>query len=198
MNRNFPFEWGKEDGSSSRPCGPDTHGIAPGSEPETRAVINYLTNTNDKGEEQQYHVFPRLQQQQEENALNSGGTDFSIRHVPGQSVETSSTRWKGYTPQTTQGVFVDIHSFGQVYIYPWGNLQYALNPNDRSYRSIVGQLQHLTGLTATQAGPNHYGVASGCTDDWAYGALGTISMTWELGTKFHEPCDDFEKVSWSS
>ena len=64
MNRNFPFEWGKEDGSSSRPCGPDTHGIAPGSEPETRALINYLTNTNEDGEEQQYHVFPRLQQQQ--------------------------------------------------------------------------------------------------------------------------------------
>jgi hypothetical protein len=55
----------------------------------------------------------------------------------------------------------------------------------------MGQLQSITGLEAKQAGSNHYGVSSGCTDDWSYAITGAMSMTWELGTEFHEPCINF-------
>lgn len=43
-------------------------------------------------------------------------------------------------------------------------------------------------------GPNNgfYSPASGASDDWAFGTLGTPSMTLELGTSFRESCVYFE------
>ena len=178
LNRNFPFEWGKSDGSSSAACSNFGRGAYPGSEPETQALVHYG-----------YEVFP--EQQRSFSAFNAGGRDYNRRHQPGTSIEGSSSNWPGYDPDTTRGVFIDVHSYGKVYIYPWGNMD-ALCPNDISFRSAMGHVESLTGLDAKGPGNNHYGVASGATDDWAYGVLGAFSMTWELGSRFHEPCNDFE------
>lgn len=41
LNRNFPFGWGLDSGSSSDPCAPTYRGAAPASEPEVKAIINY-------------------------------------------------------------------------------------------------------------------------------------------------------------
>lgn len=178
LNRNCPFEWGKSDGSSTKPCSSFSRGSEPGSEPETKALESYSQS-----------IFPLPQRAS--NAIIAGENDYSIRHNPGVSVEGSSKKWRGYDPQTTKGVFVDVHSYGKVYIYPWGN-QNTLCPNDVSFRAAMGHVESMTGLSALGPGPDHYGVASGATDDWAYGVLGAFSMTWELGSAFHEPCDDFE------
>lgn len=117
--------------------------------------MEYLTHTgggevdeNDEncGSTNNNVIFPNLQEQLTHNVFQSGGGDFSCRHIPKQSVDTSSTKWHGYNPERTQGVFIDIHLYGNVYIFPWGNLQYASNPQDAAYRSIMGQLLHYTGL----------------------------------------------------
>jgi hypothetical protein len=179
LNRNMPFEWGKANGSSEKSCNIVFRGSGAGSEPETQALVSYASAT-----------FPM--EQRDSNALNAGQNDYSVTHDPDYSVTESSTKWKGYDPQTTRGVFVDVHSYGDVYIYPWGNTN-SMSPNDVSFRSAMGHLESMTGLGAKGPGPNHYGVASGATDDWAYGVLGAFSMTWELGSEFHEPCKDFEK-----
>ncbi len=34
--------------------------------------------------------------------------------------------------------------------------------------------------------------ASGSTDDWTYGALGTASFTFEMGTTFFQSCSSYE------
>jgi len=180
LNRNFPFEWGNDKGSDTIPCSSYSRGSGASSEPETQALVEYAES-----------IFP--EQQQSQNAILAGGGDYRVVHDQGHSVDGSSTKWKGYDPQTTRGVFVDVHSFGKVYIYPWGNIN-AISPNDSGLRSVLGHLTSLTGLSPSGPGPFHYGVASGATDDWAYGVLGACSMTWELGTEFHEPCGDFEST----
>lgn len=179
LNRNSPFEWGKADGSSKQACSSFSRGSAPGSEPESQAMVNYGSQ-----------VFPMAQRQQ--NALLASGGDYMVRHDPDESVLYSSTKWRGFDPMTTKGVFVDVHAYGKVYIFPWGNIN-AVCPNDLSFRSAMGHVETITKLDALGPGPDHYGVASGATDDWAYAVLGAFAMTWELGSRFHEPCDDFEE-----
>eukprot|EP00535_Pseudo-nitzschia_heimii_P010999 CAMPEP_0197197024 /NCGR_PEP_ID=MMETSP1423-20130617/32656_1 /TAXON_ID=476441 /ORGANISM="Pseudo-nitzschia heimii, Strain UNC1101" /LENGTH=1102 /DNA_ID=CAMNT_0042650839 /DNA_START=109 /DNA_END=3418 /DNA_ORIENTATION=- len=180
LNRNLPYEWGNDEGSSDKPCSYDSRGSGPGSEPETQALVRYATR-----------IFPAPQRRS--SALNSAGTDYNVAHTPGLSMDgESSRRWKGYDPLTTRGVFADIHSYGRVYIYPWGNAN-AVSPNDAAFRSAMGHVESMTGNAALGPGPNHYGAASGATDDWAYGVLGAFSMTWELGSEFHEPCEDFAR-----
>eukprot|EP00536_Pseudo-nitzschia_multiseries_P009584 jgi/Psemu1/201066/e_gw1.271.51.1 len=116
LNRNFPFEWGNNMGSDAVPCSSYSRGSAPGSEPETKALVGYATA-----------IFPGPQQAR--NAVRASGGDY-----------------RGFDPQTTRGVFVDVHSYGKVYIYPWGNTN-AISPNDSGFRSIMGHIGSLTGLT---------------------------------------------------
>lgn len=42
LNRNFPYEWGAHGGSSGNPCDSTYRGLAPSSEPETNAIIDYV------------------------------------------------------------------------------------------------------------------------------------------------------------
>lgn len=42
INRNYPFQWGRDDGSSSAPCAEDYRGPEAGSEPETRAMTAFV------------------------------------------------------------------------------------------------------------------------------------------------------------
>ena len=51
---------------------------------------------------------------------------------------------------------------------------------------------HFSGYTVTGPSINYDSPASGASDDWAYGMLGTASMTWEIGTTFHQDCFRFE------
>jgi len=47
-NRNFDSYWMQNDGASSNPCSEVYAGEAPWSEPETRALKEYLTSNKDK------------------------------------------------------------------------------------------------------------------------------------------------------
>lgn len=178
LNRNFPFEWGDNTGSSDYACSEVTRGLAPASEPETKALVEYAER-----------VFPPSQRLQ--NALVASGGDYSVEYDPNTSVEGSSTKWKGFDPTTTQGCFIDVHSFGNFYVYPWGNKE-AMAPNDVSFRTVLGNLQQFTNNEAMRPGPQNIGLASGAIDDWAYGVLGAMAMTWELGNAFHESCSSFQ------
>ncbi|KAG7339215.1 zinc carboxypeptidase [Nitzschia inconspicua] len=73
LNRNYPFQWGMDDGSSVDACSPFARGSKPASEPETQAVIDYA-----------YTVFPLNQRQQ----------SFSVQteNIP----QDLPDDWKGY------------------------------------------------------------------------------------------------------
>ena len=42
LNRNYAVSWSKEGGSSSKPCDENFRGDFPFSEPETRAIRDFL------------------------------------------------------------------------------------------------------------------------------------------------------------
>lgn len=86
LNRNFPFRWGLNSGSSMQACMQTYRGESAGSEPETQAVVAYVQR-----------VFPESQRKETD--------DFAFDNV------------KPYDEETTSGVFLDIHAFGNYYIY---------------------------------------------------------------------------------
>lgn len=98
LNRNYPFAFGKNDGSSDEACSPFARGPEPQSEPETKAIIDYADNV----------VFPlnnSLYTQQRLDALPVQTSDKDPGSV--------SDSWQGYNETTTRGVFVDMHSYGE-------------------------------------------------------------------------------------
>ena len=159
LNRNFPFKYGLDSGSSNDACSPVFRGSGPASEVETQAIIEYLQ-----------YIFPASQQQHEASVLQ--GIPFPTNHT---------------------GVFIDLHAYGNVMIWPWGYVNHK-NPNFLEYEAFMNKLSKQNGLGLAGPGPTTYfGEASGASDDYAHASLGVASMTWELGEQaFAQACDRFE------
>lgn len=87
-------------------------------------------------------------------------------------------------------LFITFHSFGQTILYPWGwtvrppaNVR-MLKRVARKFADTVRQVSN--GSTVYEIGGSGplYGLASGATDDWAYGELAVpLSYTIELPDK---------------
>ena len=75
-------------------------------------------------------------------------------------------------------------------LQPWG-FENTPSPNHDQLTALVHKLRHFSGYAITGPGPEFTYGASGATDDWAYATLGAASMTWEIGTFFHEDCSNF-------
>ena len=95
-------------------------------------------------------------------------------------------------PNNTEGVFITLHSYGELVLYPWGWTSSA-SPNDRAYETLGRKFGYFTGYQVCRSG----GVGclyqtAGSNDDWVYGELGVASFTFELGTHFFESCSYFK------
>jgi len=157
LNRNFPFQWGLDSGSSDDPCSDTYRGTSPASEPEVQAIVNYVEE-----------IFPADQRKTDPE----GQMDQAY-------------------PETARGIFIDVHSYGEIIIWPWGHVNQE-TANTVDLETLVTKLQHFNGYD--YSGPNNgfsY-AASGASDDWAYGTLGTAAMTLEVGNDFYQDCDYFE------
>lgn len=152
LNRNFPFMWGLDTGSSDNPCTQNYRGRSPASEPEVQAIIEYARL-----------VFPEEQRKD----------DIEIAY-----------------PDTIRGAFIDIHSYGDVLIWPFG-FENRVTPNENQYQAILGKMSEFNGYGFSGPGPDYLYAASGATDDWAYSTLGAAAFTFELGNEFYEDCDYF-------
>ena len=86
LNRNFPFRYGLDSGSSSNECDETYRGVSAGSEPEVEAIVKYTKS-----------IFPVAQRK--------------VKPIIQQQV--------AYPESTTVGVFVDIHSYGNLVDFPW-------------------------------------------------------------------------------
>lgn len=97
-------------------------------------------------------------------------------------------------PDDATGMFLDLHSFGNTILYPWG-LTFDSAPNTDDLRTLGLKWGFYTAENGTP-----YDVyqsvglypTDGATDDWTYGTLGVAAYTWELGTQFFESNDYFE------
>ncbi len=98
-------------------------------------------------------------------------------------------------PEDATGIFLDIHSYGNTVLYPWGSTSDPA-PNQEGLRTLGLKFGYYTDANGTP-----YDIyqaiglypTDGTADDWAYGTLGVAGYTWELGTQFFESSEYFEE-----
>jgi hypothetical protein len=92
-------------------------------------------------------------------------------------------------PADATGVYFDIHSYGQLVLWPWG---FTSSPaaNGPALRTLGRRLAWFNGYYPDQS----IGLypTDGTTIDFAYGDLGVAGFTFELGTDFFQDCGSFE------
>ena len=89
-------------------------------------------------------------------------------------------------PLNTAGIYIDIHSYSELILWPWGYTD-SVAPNNMV--SLGRKFAYSNSYTPKQA----IGLypTDGTTDDFAYGELGIPSYTFELGTSFFQSCSTF-------
>lgn len=92
-------------------------------------------------------------------------------------------------PATAQDVFITLHSYSQLVLYPWGWTTTPA-PNKTQLETLGRKFGYYNGYQVCNA-PTCLYVASGVTDDYTYGEFGTASYTFELGTAFFQSCSSF-------
>ncbi|KAL3810699.1 hypothetical protein ACHAXA_004645 [Cyclostephanos tholiformis] len=94
-----------------------------------------------------------------------------------------------YAENTTIGVFLDIHAYGNLILPPWSYSTSVLPPNRNAITAITDKVKYWTNY-----GGNLGYLAAGTTKDYAFKELGAASFTFELGTKFYQDCTTFENT----
>jgi len=94
-------------------------------------------------------------------------------------------------PNDATGVYLDIHSYGQLVLWPWGYTS-SKPPNGTQLQTLGRKFAYWNGYQPQQAIGLY--VTDGATDDFAYGDLGVASSTFELGTAFLQSCSYFENT----
>jgi hypothetical protein len=97
----------------------------------------------------------------------------------------------GPIPSDAAGMFLDIHSSGQLVMWPWGYTP-SPTPNATALQTLGRKFAFFNGHTPYQA--NNLYTTDGTTRDFAYGELGLPSYTFELGTAFFQDCASFENT----
>lgn len=92
-------------------------------------------------------------------------------------------------PPTTEGVFITLHSYAQLVLYPWGWTD-AASPNLSQLQTLGRKFGYFNGYEVCNGQNCLYGT-SGTTDDYTYGVLGVASYTFEMGQSFFESCSAF-------
>lgn len=93
-------------------------------------------------------------------------------------------------PANTEGVFISIHSYSELVLYPWG---WSNNPapNNDGLATLGRKFGYYNGYEVCN---DCLYIADGTTDDFTYGELGVASYTFELGTSFFQDCNTFENT----
>lgn len=165
LNRNFPFHWSTvAGGSSGDPCNETYRGPVRASEPETQNIVRYVAGTQ-----------------------GSDGS-FSGGIFPDRRADLASAA----APDDYRGLFMDIHSYSQLVLWPWGDTSSAA-PNMAPLRTLGRRLAYFNSYRPQQSA-ELYGT-DGATDDFAYGSLGVPAYTLELGVAFFENCNTFTSAT---
>ncbi|MBX3014969.1 MAG: hypothetical protein KF832_25835 [Caldilineaceae bacterium] len=95
-------------------------------------------------------------------------------------------------PDESEGVFISLHSYGELVLFPWGYTSTPA-PNVTGLQRLGRKFGYYNGY-AVCTGPACLYNTSGTTDDFTYGTLGVASYTIELGQSFFEQCSVFEST----
>ncbi len=96
----------------------------------------------------------------------------------------------GVDEATATGVYLDIHSYGELVLWPWGGDWTQRRTNGEAFTSLGRKYAFFNGHYPEQS----IGLypTDGTTDDFAYGALGVNAQTFEVGNNFFQDCPTFE------
>jgi len=92
-------------------------------------------------------------------------------------------------PADTSGIHLDIHSFSQLVLWPWGDTATPA-PNGAALQTLGRRFAFFNGYSPTQS----IGLypTDGTSDNPSYGELGVAAYTFELGTSFFQSCSVYE------
>jgi carboxypeptidase T len=96
-------------------------------------------------------------------------------------------------PADATGVYVDIHSYGRLVLWPWGFTS-GQAPNATALQTLGRKYAYWNSHTPQQAYALY--ATDGTTDDHAYGKLGVASYCFETGTAFFQSCTYFQNTLW--
>lgn len=82
-------------------------------------------------------------------------------------------------PADTTGIFISLHSYGDLVLWPWGHFDYGLPPNDAELEKIGRKFAFFNGFNPV--GFIGY-LTDGTTDTWVYGKFGIPAFTFEVGS----------------
>ncbi len=91
-------------------------------------------------------------------------------------------------PDSTSGIHLDIHSYGELILWPWGTTTTPA-PNGTQLQTLGRKFAYWNGYSPEQA----IGLypTDGTTEGISYGELGIPSFTFELGTEFFQSCSSY-------
>ena len=93
---------------------------------------------------------------------------------------------------TTNGVFLSLHSYGGLVIYPW-DWTGSPAPNRDALRTLGRKFGFYNRYEVCNTSNCLYAI-DGSQTDFAYGELGVAAYTFEVGTTFFQGCDYFEET----
>jgi hypothetical protein len=182
LNRNFPYTWNLVDlNGNNNSSGDICSAVYRGAnmtgpyilEPEVDAMVSYITGSRPTSS----------------SLLYEGGVLPNLRQAP------SGDFTKG-APSNYPGIFLDIHSYSDIVIWPWGapyingNASTASQTANNTEMATIGQ--RIAYFNQYQPLNQFFYDTNGTTTDHVYGATGAPSLTLELGNSFYEDCSSFE------
>lgn len=88
----------------------------------------------------------------------------------------------------TAGLHLDIHSFGNLVLFPYAHT-FDSAPNGNELQRLARRLAYFNNYVPQQS-PNLY-LLDGNSESVSYGELGVAHLTFELGSRFFETCDQY-------
>ena len=95
-------------------------------------------------------------------------------------------------PADTMGMHIDIHSYSQLVLWPWGTTS-TPTANGSALQTLGRRLAYFNGYTPEQS----IGLypTDGTSDGPSYGELGVAAYTIELGSSFFESCTTYNNTT---
>lgn len=94
-------------------------------------------------------------------------------------------------PSSTSGIHLDIHSYSELVLWPWGDTSQAA-PNGTALQTLGRKFAFFNGYTPQQSVGLY--PTDGTSDGVSYGELGVAAYTFELGTQFFQSCAVYQNT----
>eukprot|EP00986_Skeletonema_menzelii_P014467 scaffold9615_cov105-Skeletonema_menzelii.AAC.1 len=119
--------------------------------------------------------------------------DYAMKLFPeGQRKKKPEKQMDEAFGEEISGFYSDIHAFGKELYYPWGYAD-VKSPDDEAFQALGRKLHYFNQYKLWSGGQPHYRFpVTGVASDYMYSNMGVASMLYEIGTRFHQPCAEFE------